>query len=379
MRSNSLIAQSPRGRNLTITSTFDKLKRNYTQIQQSARNSTLSKFKDYFKKINTYDFTPQHFSKKIVLIAGQTMWNNLKNKDCIPTIYLPNTRESEQTKRKSIEALEDCIAYVTPKYFYALYEDFNSTDESNKYYFEVFDYDGNPVKCLCQHLTEERDREYENQYQHNISKKLEHLKLHSLLGEKYKNVNWNTTKTGINDSFDTAYNRCYKYSQNPEAIRKDGFGIYLWGDKGVGKTHLAAAITNSLLAKGIPVLFTNLFKISKSIKATYQRGATKTELDLINEFSNMSFLIFDDLGSEVFAKNQDDNWIQGILYDLINERYNSGKPTIFTSNYDLNELVSQRKIMNKTVDRIQEMTKGAVIKIKGQSLRKSTYGDKTPF
>jgi fructose-1-phosphate kinase PfkB-like protein len=49
-------------------------------------------------------------------MAGQAMWNNLKKKDCIPSIYLPNTREIEQTTRKSIEALDDCIAYVTSKY-----------------------------------------------------------------------------------------------------------------------------------------------------------------------------------------------------------------------------------------------------------------------
>ncbi|MDR0941787.1 MAG: hypothetical protein LBM68_06125 [Bacteroidales bacterium] len=94
--------------------TLDRLKRNFTKIKQNTRNSTLSKFKDYFKEINSGDF--QHFSQKIVLIAGQTMWSNLKNKDCIPTIYLPNTRDGEQTERKSIEALEDCIAYITPKY-----------------------------------------------------------------------------------------------------------------------------------------------------------------------------------------------------------------------------------------------------------------------
>lgn len=102
--------------NLRITSTFDKLKRNYIQIKQSTRNSTLSKFNDFFKDTNEYGFLPTHFSRKIVLIAGQTMWNNLKRKDCIPTIYLPNTRENEQTTKKSIEALGDCIAYVTPKY-----------------------------------------------------------------------------------------------------------------------------------------------------------------------------------------------------------------------------------------------------------------------
>jgi hypothetical protein len=113
---NYILAKEKDTSNLKITSTFDKLKRNYTQIKSSTRNSTLQAFINYFRSVNKYDFTPQHFSKKLVLIAGQTMWNNLKNKNCIPSIYLPNTRESEQTIRKSIEALEDCIAYITPKH-----------------------------------------------------------------------------------------------------------------------------------------------------------------------------------------------------------------------------------------------------------------------
>lgn len=95
---------------------FDQLKRNYTQIKQNTRNSTLLKIDDFFRNINEYGFLPTHFSKKLVLIAGRTIWNNLKNKDRIPSVYLPNTREGEQTIKKSIEALDDCITYVTPKY-----------------------------------------------------------------------------------------------------------------------------------------------------------------------------------------------------------------------------------------------------------------------
>jgi hypothetical protein len=95
---------------------FDSLKRNYIEIQQNTRNSTLSKYGDYFKNDNTYGFLPTHFTKKFVLIAGQTMWNDLRNRNCIPSIYLPNTRESEQTIKRSIDALEDCITYVTPRY-----------------------------------------------------------------------------------------------------------------------------------------------------------------------------------------------------------------------------------------------------------------------
>lgn len=96
--------------------TFDNLKRNYIRVKQSTRNDTLLKYNDFFEKNNEYGFLPTHFTKKLVLIAGQTIWNGLENRGCIPSIYLPNTREGEQTSINSIPALEDCIVYVTPKY-----------------------------------------------------------------------------------------------------------------------------------------------------------------------------------------------------------------------------------------------------------------------
>lgn len=98
-----------------ITVSFERLKQSYTLIRKSTRNTTLQKYRNYFKDNNSYGFTPQFFSKQIVLIAGQTIWNKLRNKSCIPTTYLPNTREDEQTPRKSIE-VEGDIAYVTPRY-----------------------------------------------------------------------------------------------------------------------------------------------------------------------------------------------------------------------------------------------------------------------
>ena len=60
------------------------------------------------------------------------------------------------------------------------------------------------------------------------------------------------------------------------------------------------------------------------------------------------------------------------MFDLINKRYNNQKATIFSSNHSLNSLINERGIMEKTVDRISEMTNGAVIKITGGSLRGKT-------
>ncbi len=223
------------------------------------------------------------------------------------------------------------------------------------------------VMCKC----EQAKYEKEQKQRENLDKmrRIKNLKKLSLLGERYKNVTFENSKTGINPSFDTAFNRCKKYCEVYDQAIKNGYGIYLFGDKGVGKTHLTACMANYLMSKCVPVLFTNLFEISKAVKSTFNRGSSQTEQNLIEKFSNIEVLFFDDLGTEIFSKNSGDTWLQGLLFDLINKRYNQKKATIFSSNHSLNSLINERGIMEKTVDRISEMTSGAVMKISGKSLR----------
>jgi hypothetical protein len=99
-----------------ITLNYEAFLKNYIPVQQNAQKGVLLNIKKYFSSINEHNFLPTYFSKKLVLIAGQTMWNNLENKNYISSIYLPNSREGESTLLKSIPALEDCLVYVAPKY-----------------------------------------------------------------------------------------------------------------------------------------------------------------------------------------------------------------------------------------------------------------------
>ena len=128
-------------------------------------------------------------------------------------------------------------------------------------------------------------------------------------------------------------------------------------------------MAHNLISKCVPVLFTNLFEISKAVKSTFNRESSLTEQNLIERFANIEVLFFDDLGTEIFSKSSGDTWLQSLLFDIINKRYNNKKATIFSSNHSLNELINKSGIAEKTVDRISEMTSGAVMKIEGASLR----------
>lgn len=223
------------------------------------------------------------------------------------------------------------------------------------------------VRCICKCQAEKRDKEIELQEAVEKQVKIAKLQEASLLSERYKNVNFDSCITGENKSFDIAYNRCKKYCENSKEILEKGYGIYIYGDKGTGKTHLTSCMANNLIRQYKQVLFTNFFEISKSIRATFKGKGN--EIDLINKISNVDFLFIDDLGTEKVTKEGEDTWLQDKIFEVINKRYNNMKPTIFTSNYSLQELVQDRGLLDKTVDRILELS-NAIIKIEGDSYRR---------
>ena len=83
----------------------------------------------------------------------------------------------------------------------------------------------------------------------------------------------------------------------------------------------------------------------------------------------MDLLIIDDIGTEILVKEDGTkNWLQEKMYDIVNSRYINRKPTIFSSNESLTELVQKCGLMKKTVDRIAAMST-AKIKLQGSSYR----------
>ncbi len=233
------------------------------------------------------------------------------------------------------------------------------------------------VRCLCKCQAEERDRKEEQQKL--IDKQVQFRKLQeaSLLGERYHNVTFESTDLNRNESFITAYNRCKKFCENRNIVLKHGYGMYLWGESGSGKTHLMACMVNELTSRGVPCLFTNFFEIAKAIKKTFGRSLY-TENEFITLLADIPFLFIDDFGTERVQKEGEDTWLQEKIYDVINKRYNAQKPTIFSSNLSIQELVEKQGIMTKTVDRVVEMA-SAIIEVKGDSYRFIKRDTEIPF
>ena len=105
---------------------------------------------------------------------------------------------------------------------------------------------------------------------------------------------------------------------------KEGVGLYIWSKmKGSGKTFLASAICNTLI---------KIYHIRpKFVSAsTLLDLASKAEkgTDPIGELCKCDLLVLDDLGQ----KNSGEGWMEDILFRIFDERMNSKKVTIVTSN-----------------------------------------------
>lgn len=222
-----------------------------------------------------------------------------------------------------------------------------------------------PVTCDC--MKEEERKEKEREAQAEKLRKLDKLRGASLLGNRYKDTTFDNTDLNRPEDFQKAFKRCRDYCKVADKALENGYGMYIYGDSGTGKTHLTACMCNELMSNFHQCLFTNFFEISKLIRSTWNGNADSE--GVIRRLCEVDFLFLDDLGTEMVTKNGEDNWLQGQVFDIINKRYNNKKPTIFSSNYSMNQLITERGLMQKTVDRIGEMST-AMIKLSGESYRR---------
>ena len=112
-------------------------------------------------------------------------------------------------------------------------------------------------------------------------------------------------------------------------IRK---GLYLYGDFGVGKSFMVAALAHDLSEKrGVSSTLLHYPSFVIDAKNAISDGNVKT---LVDEIKLSEVLILDDIGAE-----QSTAWVRDeILQVILQYRMQENLPTFFTSNFDFEEL-----------------------------------------
>lgn len=109
-------------------------------------------------------------------------------------------------------------------------------------------------------------------------------------------------------------------------------GLYIFGQVGSGKTHLACSIANELIDGGLDVLFVVVPDYLEEIRHSWGQGAGN-EKEILDRARWVNVLIMDDLGAHNYSE-----WTKGKIYAILNHRINNGLPTVITSNLEYLEI-----------------------------------------
>lgn len=137
-----------------------------------------------------------------------------------------------------------------------------------------------------------------------------------------------------------------KFILHFQEFRNAGKGLYIYSKtKGSGKTLLSCILANELLNRmSINIKFITVLDFIEMTKKGFKSDKIAEDMENI---SKATVLILDDIGVQM-AKE----WVDTVLYRLINQRASDKLITIFTSNI----LIENLKIDERIVQRIEKMT-----------------------
>lgn len=188
-----------------------------------------------------------------------------------------------------------------------------------------------------------------------------------IAADRYKNGGIGRLLLGMTfDSFDLRYYKgddrdamqqvlsiCKKYA---ETFGTGSKSLLLMGGTGLGKTHLSSAIAQTAISRGYDAFYETAPQMFSNYEAVKYGRADQSVLEPYGS----ALLLIDDLGAEATS-----NLNSATLFEVINRRLLSGKPTVISTN------LSPAEIKKRYDERIYSRLMGefAVLQFKGKDIR----------
>lgn len=135
-------------------------------------------------------------------------------------------------------------------------------------------------------------------------------------------------------------------------------GIMFTGNVGTGKTFYACCIANAVIDRGCTAWVTTLQPLVRAL-CSYE-SAEK----ILAKIRKIDLLVLDDLGSTALNDFTTDK-----IFEIVDERYRSGKPLIVTTNLNPDEAWKSSIGMRRIFDRLRERCRHVVMD--GESRRRA--------
>ena len=121
---------------------------------------------------------------------------------------------------------------------------------------------------------------------------------------------------------------CRRYAAN---FSPDSPSLLMQGGTGLGKTHLSLSIANEAIERGFGVIYGSTQNLASSLEKERFRRDSDDETNQM--LLSCDLLILDDLGTEFST-----SFIDAAIYNIVNTRLMSKRPTIISTNLSLREM-----------------------------------------
>lgn len=222
-----------------------------------------------------------------------------------------------------------------------------------------------PVECCSTHPGQpfpcEVCREHADYFARRRRSEFE-LRFRSVqVGRRYQNATFDGYRPTCPDA-ERVLAACRRYVETFSARLSSGDSLMLIGNPGTGKNHLAACICRGVVEAGYTALHTTALKLVRRIKETWRRDASETEQEAIDGFGIPDVLVVDEIGIQFGSAAE-----LLLLFEVLNNRYSDGRPTILLSNKTLAEL--EAYLGPQMIDRYHE-GKSSVLEFTWESYRR---------
>lgn len=201
------------------------------------------------------------------------------------------------------------------------------------------------VQPVCECEAKEQDKFKEEAEKYQLRKDVEKLFSIHNLGERFKESSLETfiPRSGA----EQVYKFAKLYVNEFDSWEEES--LIFWGVPGNGKSHLAAAIANDLDSKGKIVVFISMPDLLEKIRGTFNKNSSESEEQIMKALHACDLLIIDDIGAEKVTE-----WVEEIIFRIVDGRYRKKKPILATSNLQPKLLAG--KIGERSYDRLTEMS-----------------------
>ncbi len=185
-------------------------------------------------------------------------------------------------------------------------------------------------------------------------RRIERLLKSSQITDEFKKMTFGNFVTSDKPAvIQEMYAKAYRYVQEFGKEQGTHNSCCFLGQPGAGKTHLLAAVTNNLLARGIAVQYFPWVEGTDELKSDLEAAKDK-----IYQMQRVPVLFVDDLFK---GRDKPTNWQTEMIFGIINYRYLNKLPMLVCSERTIAELCA---FDEAAASRLVEMSRDYTVVIK---------------